>query len=136
MGEEACSYFCVGVERQYKVCYFGLRGETYWSPKQTCQLPSVWFPAVAQIHRKGLRHSRKLCVNSLSLSLSLWPYAYFPQTSPSKNKNINYVLIYQRDIRCLSSGTIYSIHIASLWMRWFLLAGRVRIEFTSSFLWE
>ena len=95
-----CSYFHVGVERQYKVCKFGLKEEICWSLKQTCWLPHVCSPAVALLHTKGPCHRRKICVNSP------WLYSYFTQTSLSKNKSINYIFIYLWVLRCLSSGTI------------------------------
>ena len=37
--------------------------------------------------KRGPRHRRKIWANSL------WLYPYFTQTSPSKNKNINYIFI-------------------------------------------
>ena len=94
MGDEACSYFCVGVERKYKVCNFGQKGETRWSLKQTCQLPRVFSPANALIHTKGPRHRIKIWANSP------WLYSYFTQTSPSKIKNINYIFIYLCGLLC------------------------------------
>ena len=75
---------------------------TRWSLKHTCQLPRVCSPVVALIHTKGPRHKRKICANSLGL------YSNSTQTSPSKNKNINYIFIYLRGLRCLSRGTIYN----------------------------
>ena len=56
---------------------------------------------VALIHTKGPRHRRKICSDSLR------QYSFFIQTSPSKNKNINYMFIYLRGIRCLSSGALW-----------------------------
>ena len=38
---------------------------------------------------------------------ALWLYSYFTQTSPSKNKDINYIFIYLRVFPCLSCGSIY-----------------------------
>ena len=37
---------------------------------------------------------------------SFWVYSYCTQSSPSKNKNINYIFIYLRFFGCLSSGAI------------------------------
>ena len=78
------------------------KGETYGSLKQTCHVCS---PAVPLIHRKGLRHRRKICANSL------WLYYYYRQPSPSKNKNVIYIFIYLRVLRCLSSGPVYNKRI-------------------------
>ena len=91
----------MGLERQYKVCNFGLKAETHWSLKQTCQLLRVYFPVVALLIKKGRRHRRKIYMNSR------WLYSYFTQTSPSKNKDINYIFIYLGVFRCFSSGSIY-----------------------------
>ena len=55
--------------------------------------------AVALLHKKGPLHRRKVCANSL------WLYSYCTQSSPSKSKNINYIFIYLRGLRCLSSGS-------------------------------
>ena len=112
----------MGLERQYKVWNFRLKersagrsseggdplvyrakGETRWSLKQTCQLPRVCSPTVALLHKKGPRFRRKICANSL------WLYSCFTKTSPSKNKNINYIFIYLRVFRCLSSCAICNI---------------------------
>ena len=54
-------------------------------------------PVVALLHKKGSCYRRKICANSL------WLYSYFAKTSPSKNKNMNYIFIYLRLLRCLSS---------------------------------
>ena len=94
------------------------RGKVGWSLKRrqrpTGRLgepvspPRVCSPAVALLHKKGPCHRRKICANSL------WLYFYYTQLSPSKNENINYIFIYLRVLRCLSSSsiydTIYSIH--------------------------
>ena len=90
----------VGLERQYKVFNFGLKAEIRSSLKQTSQIPRMCSPAIAQLHKKGPHHRRNICVNSL------WLYSYFTQTSPSKNKDINYILKYLRVLLCLSSGTV------------------------------
>ena len=63
--------------------------------------PRVCSPAVALPHKKGPRHRRKICANSL------WQYSYYTQSSPSKNKNMNYIFIYLRVLRSLSSGSTY-----------------------------
>ena len=66
--------------------------------------PRVSSPAVTLLHKKGPRHRRKICANSL------WLYSYYTQASPTKNKNTNhvyiYIYIYLRVLRCLSSGAI------------------------------
>ena len=49
---------------------------------------------------------RKICANSLSL------YSYYTQSSPSKNKNINYIFIYLRVFRCLSSSSVSNTSLA------------------------
>ena len=60
----------------------------------------VCSPAVLLLHKKGPCH-RRLCVNPP------WLYSYYTQSSPSKNKNINYIFIYLRVLRRLSSCAIY-----------------------------
>ena len=60
----------------------------------------VCSPTVVLLHKKGPRHRRKIYANSL------WLYSYYAQSSPSKNKNINYIFTYPRIFRCLSSGRI------------------------------
>ena len=89
------------LKRQYKVCNFELKAEIHWSLNQTCQLRRVCSPAVALLHKMSPRHRRKICANSL------WLHSYVTQTSPSKNKDINYIFTYLRVLRCLSSGSIY-----------------------------
>ena len=59
--------------------------------------PHACSPAVALLHKKGPRHRRKICANSL------WLYSYYTQWSPSKNKNINYICIYLQVLHCLST---------------------------------
>ena len=138
----------MGLERHYKVCNFRLKAETRWSLKQTCQPPhtQVCSPTVALLHKKGPRHRRKICANSL------WLYSYFTQTSPSKKKNINYIFIYLRVFRCLSSGSIYDTscrvfhikqtlnHIPAPWLVigfivfLFCLTRRCRSNYSSDFL--
>ena len=100
----------VELERQYKVCNFRLKERFRWLLKRkgdirlslkrrgrSASLPRkpVSFPCVFP----G-RHRRKICANSL------WLYSYFTQTSPSKNKNINYIFINLQVLRCLSSVMI------------------------------
>ena len=65
-------------------------------------VPRMCSPAVALLHNKGPRHRRKRCANSF------WLYYYYTQSSPSKNKDINYICIYLRVFRCLSSGEEYN----------------------------
>ena len=60
--------------------------------------PGVCTPAVALLHKKGLRHRRKKCENSL------WLYPNCTQSSLSKNKNIDYIFIHLRVLLCLSRG--------------------------------
>ena len=74
-----------------------MRAETYWSLKQTCV-----FSGCRNTLQKGPHHRRKVCANSL------WLYSYYTQSSPLKNKNIDYIFIYLRVLRCLSSGSIYN----------------------------
>ena len=61
--------------------------------------PRACSPAAALLNKKGPCHRRKICANSL------WLY------SPSKNKNINYIFIYLRVLRCLSNGPIYDTNV-------------------------
>ena len=56
--------------------------------------------AVVLLRKKSPRHRRKIYANSL------WLYSYYKQSLPRKNKNINYIFIYLRVFRCLSSGAI------------------------------
>ena len=76
-------------------------GETCWSLKQTCQLPMCVLQPSHYFTKRVPRHRRKICANSL------WLYSYYTQSLLSKNKNINYIFIYLRVLRCLSSGMIY-----------------------------
>ena len=99
-GEEDVHISSWDLKRKYKVCNFGLKAETHWPLKRRGRLPRVCSPAVALLHKKGPHHRRKMCANFL------WLYSYFKQTSPSKNKNINYIFIDLRVFRCLSSGSI------------------------------
>ena len=70
--------------------------------------PHVCSPAVALLPPKGPRHRRKTCTNSL------WMYSYCIYSSPSKNKNINYIFfIYLWVLRCLS-GTTFPFWINTL----------------------
>ena len=48
----------------------------------------VCSPAVTLHHKKGPRHRRKICVNYFSLC------SYNTQSTPSNNKNIDYIFIY------------------------------------------
>ena len=78
-------------------------------------VPRVCSPSVALLHKKGPRYRRKICANSL------WLYSYYSQSSPSKNKNINYIFLYLRVLRCLSSNTRYNACIGKC----FLLEGEM-----------
>ena len=71
--------------------------EACWSAPRVCS------SVVAQLHKKGPHHRRNICV------YSFWVYYYFARLFPSKNKNINYIFIYLRVFRCLSSGAMYYI---------------------------
>ena len=112
------------LERQYKVCNFGLKAEIRWSLKrsreirwslkQTCWLPRVYSPAVELLHQKGPRHRRKIRANSL------WLYSYFTKTSKSKNKNMNYIFIYLQ-VLCLSRGMICDLCWWKDISSWFLM---------------
>ena len=94
----------MGLERQYKVCNFGLKAVIRWSqhakrdPLVTqgdLSAPRVCSPAIVLLHKKGPRHRRKICANSR------WLYSYYTQSSPSKNKNMNYILyIYESFVVC------------------------------------
>ena len=92
------------LKRQYKVCNFGLKAETHWSLKQTCQLLVSVLRPLHYFTKRVPR--RKICANSL------WLYSYNTQSSPTKNKNINYIFIYLRVLRCLCSGSICDIFIS------------------------
>ena len=111
------------LERQYKVCNFGLKAEIRWSLKwrgrsaglssegrdslvtqANLSVPRVCSPSVALLHKKDPRPRRKICANSLGLC------SYYTQSSPSKNKNMIYIFIYLRVLRCLSCDAIYDIY--------------------------
>ena len=135
MLQRGCSYFRLRLDRQYRVCNFGLMAEIQWSFKRSGEVRwslkwgrdllvtqadlsalRVCSPVVALLHKMGPRHRRKICANSL------WIYFYDIQSLPSKNKNINYMVIYLRVFSCLSSGAI--------WDRlnyWYYIAVRGRI---------
>ena len=63
--------------------------------------PRMCSPTVVLLHKKGPRHRRKICVNSL------WLYSYYTQSLLSKNKDINYIFIYLQVLCCLLSSAIY-----------------------------
>ena len=65
-------------------------------------VPHVCSPVVALLHKMCPFHRRQICANSL------WLYFYFTHTLPSKNKNINYIFMYLRILRCLSCSSIYN----------------------------
>ena len=108
------------LKRQYKVRNFGLKAEIRWSLKRRgrstglsseerdllvtqadLSAPRVCSPAVALLPKNGPRNRRKICMTSLGL------YSYYTQPSLSKNKNMHYIFIYLRVLRCLSSASIY-----------------------------
>ena len=123
MRRRGCSYFHMGLEKKYKVCNFGLKAEIQWSLKRRGEvrrslkrrerpaghwsipvISSSVFSGRRTSSQKGPRYKRKICANSL------WLYSYYTQSSPSKNKNMNYIFINLRVLRCLSSGAICDIH--------------------------
>ena len=135
-GRWGYSFFHIGLERQYMVCYFRLkaeiylslkwRGEIHWSLKQRERFagrssegkrsaghsgkpvssPALWmFSGRCTTSQKESPPQKKIFANSL------WLYSYYPQSSPSKNKNINYIFKYLRVLRCLSSSWIYDIFL-------------------------
>ena len=127
MKQRGCSYFRLGLKREYKVCNFGLKersagrsseGERSAGLSNEGRDPlvtqadlsalRVCSPAPAQLHKKGLRHRRKIRANSF------WLYSYFTQTSPSKNKNINYMFIYQRVLGFFLSLRVFGLLSSSL----------------------
>ena len=112
------------MKRQYKVCNFELKAEVRWSLKRRgrsasfssegrdplvtqadLSTPLCVFSSRCTTSQKNPRHRRKICANSL------WMYSYYTQSSPSKNENRNYIFIYLRVFRCLSSGTICDIDV-------------------------
>ena len=125
MKQRGCSYFRSELESQYKVSNLGLKAEirgrdplvapakernpvvaqTKGKGSLVTQVdlsaPHVCSPAVALLHKKSLRQRKKICANSL------WLHSNYTKSLPSKNKNINYIFIYVRVFRCLSSGAIY-----------------------------
>ena len=120
-----CSYFCMGLERQYMISNFGLKAEICWL-QQAKRDPLVTQakgkdPLVSQTKgRDPLVTQENLCVFSSRRTTSqkgslpqkkdmceLSLHSYFTQTSLSKNKNINYIFIYLRVFCCLSSSAIH-----------------------------
>ena len=87
-----------------------MKDETCWPLKQrgrstghsskSVSSPPCMFYGCHTTSQKGSSPQMKICANSL------WLYSYFTQTSPSKNKNINYIFIYLQVFPCLSSGAI------------------------------
>ena len=69
---------------------------------------SCLFFARHTISQKSPRHWRKISANTL------WLYSYYTQSSPSKNKDINYIFIYLGVLRYLSSDAIYYTRESSL----------------------
>ena len=107
MRRSGCSYFRMGFEKgniTFEILDWRrdplvsqAKGDTCGSLKQTCRVflrPSHYF------NKNGTCYRRKICTNEL------WLYSYNTQSSPSKNKNINYILIYLRVVCCLSSDAI------------------------------
>ena len=119
----------MGLARQYKGCNFGLTTDIQWSIKRRGEVhlslkwrqrsaglssegrdpqviqadlsaPRVCSPDIALFHKKDPCHRRKICANSL------WLYSYDTQSSPWKNKNVKYIFMYLRVLRCLSSSAI------------------------------
>ena len=129
-GEEDVHTSAWDLKRKQKVCNLELkveirwslkrRGKVRWSLKQRGEVRwslnrketrclssrpvsfSCVFSGRRTISQKGSQHRRKIGANSL------WLYSYYTQSSPSKNKNINYICIYLRVFRCVSSGAIYT----------------------------
>ena len=108
--KKGCSYFRIGTWKD-NVSSVNLD----WRRRSTGRLSKgdrpaghssrpVSYSCVFSGHRttsqKDPRHRRKKCAMSRLL------YSYSTQSSPSKNKNINYILIYLRVFRCLSSSPI------------------------------
>ena len=114
-GEDDVHTSAWNLKRQYMVCNFGLKAEIHWSLKRRERSAgrssdgekrptghssiSVSSPAVSLLHKMGCRHRRKICAKSPRL------YSYYTQSSTSKYKNINYIYIYLRVFRCLTSGS-------------------------------
>ena len=120
MKQRGCSYFRLGLEREYTVCNFELKEEIQWFLKRSGEVcwshkrrerptghssrpvsSSCVFSDRRTTSQKGPRSRRKICANSL------WQYPYYTQSSPSKNENVNYIFVYLQVFRCLSCGSIY-----------------------------
>ena len=98
MGEEACSW---DLKVHIRSVILDWRQRPAGHSSRPVTSP-VCDPRLSHYFTKRVpRNRRKICANSL------WLYSYFTQRSQSKNKNINYNLIYLRVFRCLSSGSIY-----------------------------
>ena len=104
------------LKRQYNVCNFVLKAQTLWSLEWRERPAGLSSRSVCSSYvfsgrrPTSPRHRRKICANSL------WMYSYEIQSPSSKNKNINYISIYQRVFRCLCSGSICDT--ATTWKRW------------------
>ena len=85
---------------------FQAKGEIRWSLKQTCQL-CVRVLRPLHYFTKRVPVTEERYVRTLSDSIPT-----YTQSSPSKNKNINYTFTYLRIFRYLSSGAIYDIFSA------------------------
>ena len=95
--------------------------------------PRVCSPTVAQLHKKGSRHRRKICAEYF------WLYSYYIQSSPSNNKNINYIFTFLRVFRCLSSGPICdncSCNTSKIsWTIYLLYSHQLRLFFLHKYFW-
>ena len=111
------SYFLMGLEKLYKVSHFRTEGEIQWSLKRRGEV--CW--SLKRRERPAGHSSRPVissCVFSGRRTTSQKGSPRYVRTlsnciptlhaSPSKNKNIDYMVIYLRVLRCLSCGSIYA----------------------------
>ena len=126
MGEEDIHISAWDLKRKYEVCNFGRKVVTHWplkrrawstghSSKPVGFLVCVLWPL--HYFTKSVPTTEERYVQTLGM------YSYCTQTLPSKNENINYIFIYLRVFRCLSSSatydTIYKIVILILFIFYF-----------------
>ena len=84
------------LKRQYKISNFGLKAEIRWSLSSTC----VFSGRRTTSQKVSPLQKKDMCELSLTAS-------YNTQSSPSKNKKVNYIFIYLQVWRRFSSGSIY-----------------------------
>ena len=110
MRQRGCSYFCVGLEKQCKVCNFQLKAEIHWSLKwrkrptshssKPVSSPRVCSPGChSNSHKGSLPQKKDMC------KLSLTVFLLHTNVTVEEWKYRLYFFI-STSFRCLSSSTI------------------------------